>query len=84
METRPNGADLLGDWLDGHRRWPCQNPSCHRRVDPDSPDQYCSRTCRNRCLAGKENRDKYHKWVARTSGGWRPQPIDIGLWPRGR
>ncbi len=34
-------------WLDGHRVWPCMNPKCSNKVDPDALDQYCSKSCFN-------------------------------------
>lgn len=89
METRPTQADALGNWLDGHRRWPCQNPDCGKRVvDPDSPFQYCSTSCANAVRSGKvANRDKYYAAMrkAQTSTDWRSRyarTIDAGLWPR--
>lgn len=89
VETRPNGADNLSGWLDGHTRWPCQNPDCRKRVvDPDSPFQYCSKTCANAVKSGKvANRDRYYQAMekARAANDWRRRfvrTLDAGLWPR--
>lgn len=87
METKSNLADLLGNWLDGHRKWPCQNPHCGKRVvDPDSPFQYCSVQCMNAVKSGKTpNKDRYKQATVKLQAEqryWMNQVhhLDRGLW----
>lgn len=52
-DARMNAGVQLGDKLADMSMWPCMNPRCSNKVDPDAQMQYCSQTCRNAVVSGK-------------------------------
>lgn len=81
-DARMNAGVQLGDKLADMSRWPCMNPRCGNKVDPDAADQYCSVTCRNAVISGKSpsaSRMMMHMHRIQAQAGWIQQAKAAGL-----